>query len=118
MFGGIGAARENRTVNMLHDLAWIAPGRVITPDGWRPGTAYRLIGSRDTVPEIDELARRYLRRFNRELAVMTLRPDGSRYRSRGYRRRWRWWPFAVRVIPYSALTGRSSDEIARDIGVV
>lgn len=104
--------------NMLHDLAWISPSRVITPDGWRASTAYRLIGSRDELRDIDRLARKYLRRYDRELAVMTLRPDGGRYRSRGYRRRWSWWPFAMRVIPYSQLTGRSIDEIARDIGVV
>jgi len=79
--------------NKLHDLAWIDPLR-----------GFRLVGSADTLPPIDRLARRHLRRFPHELALLTLAPSGQRHVTRRYARRWRWWPFVVRVVPYSEIS--------------
>lgn len=83
-------------LDRLHDVAWIDPAR-----------GYRLIGSRDTLDEADRLARRFLRDVAARVVILTKQGDAPlRAVTRAYVRRWRWWPFAVRVIPYSDLTPR------------
>lgn len=80
-------------MDKLHDVAWIDPAR-----------GYRLIGSREHLADADHLARRFLRDVAVEIVVLTKQGDAPvRAITRKYVRRWRWWPYAVKVIPYSAL---------------
>lgn len=91
--------------NALHDLAWLAPGRTITPAGWTDAPAWRLIGSADELAPLDALARAHLRRFRHVLAVHTLGIDGARTITRTYCRRWVWWPFAIRILRHPPVRG-------------